>query len=84
MSIRFRGFTKQELETMLTDLVRQQASGIASITINGEATVFSTPEKIEKAVVSLENEIQRLEDIEENRKRSAVNVFYSNGEKGWM
>ena len=84
MSVRFRGFSKEELETMLKDLVRQQVSGIASISINGEMTTFSTPEKIEKAIVALENEIQRLEDIEQNRKRHKINVFYPTGGKGWL
>ncbi len=84
MLIRFQSFDDDQLAEMLADLVRQQSSGIASISQNGETITFSTPEKIERAIVALEDEIQRRVDFAAGLKRRRSFVFYPASEKGWI
>lgn len=84
MLIRFQSFNDEQLEEMLADLVRQQSSGIASISQNGETISFSTPEKIEKAIVALEDEIQRRADLLAGVSRRRSMVFYPRTSKGWI
>lgn len=84
MLIRFQSFDDEQLQEMLADLVRQQSSGIASISQNGETISFSTPEKIEKAIVALEDEIQRRADLLAGVSRRRSMVFYPRTSKGWI
>ena len=50
-AIRYRSFTDEKLQAFLTQLVEQQASGVASVSYNDETTVFSSAANIEAATV---------------------------------
>lgn len=75
MSIRYRGFEKSDLEVILKRLVEQKHEPVASVTFNGETTVFRSPAAIEEGIRELEAEIQRIEDVAAGKTRRRSWVF---------
>ncbi|WP_265499564.1 hypothetical protein [Paracoccus beibuensis] len=59
MAIRYSAFDDAKLHAWLEQLVEQQHSGVASVSYNGETTVFSSPANIEAAISGVEKELAR-------------------------
>lgn len=57
MALRFASLTDAQLREMLTSLVQQIASGVASVSINGITTTYSTPANIRAAIDEIEAEL---------------------------
>lgn len=75
MSIRFRSFSDEKLQSFLDQLVEQQTSGVASVSYNGETTTFSSPANIERAILSIETELDRREAAAAGKTRRRSWVF---------
>lgn len=84
MRIRFRSFTDQELEEALASIMEQKASGVATISQNGETITFRGPAEIENVILQFENEIQAREDAEAGIIRRRSMLFYQTTDKGWL
>lgn len=57
VSLRFSQLSVDQLKEMLTSLVQQIASGVASVSINGITTTYSTPGNIRMAIDEIEAEL---------------------------
>lgn len=57
MAIRFSSLSDAQVRELIDSLVQQLASGIASISINGISTTYSTPANIRAAIEELEAEL---------------------------
>ena len=84
MSHRYSSFDDAKLRAWLDQLVEQSVSGVASVSYNGETTVFSSIANIESAIVSIERELGRRAARRAGKaRRSPLEPFYPIMTKGW-
>lgn len=77
VSLRFASLDDDQLREMLTSLVQQLASGVASVSINGITTTYSTPANIRAAIDEIEAElIDRAMTTAKVGKRAALAPQY--------
>jgi hypothetical protein len=85
MALRFSSLSDAQLGEMLTSLVQQIASGVASVSINGITTTYSTPGNIRTAIDEIEAELadRALASAKLPRRAAMVMQYPSMGGKGY-